>query len=182
MKVNNYFSTTTITTNFRRAPNFSLRSTTLHSHYTSFHSGRLTTNVIRTKTSPHSIGLGFAIGTFISILPTPGFNILLGLLVLFIFKKVSKFSLFAGIIFWKPLFSIPIYYFSYQIGDLLFGQSTTMVYELTIFARIYVYARRFLIGNIILTLIISLCSYFILRGIFTLYYKRNPSAHEDDLN
>ena len=128
--------------------------------------------VIRTKTSPHSIGVGFAIGTFISTLPTPGFNILLGLLILLIFKKVNKFSLFAGIIFWKPLFSIPIYYFSYQIGNMLFGQSPMIMYELTFLDQMYSYARRFLIGNVILTVTISIASYFILRGMFSLYYKK----------
>jgi uncharacterized protein len=133
--------------------------------------------VIKTKTSPHTIGLGFAIGTFISILPTPGFNIILGLLILLIFKKVNKFSLFAAIFFWNPLTSIPIYYFSYQIGDSLFGSSSIMVYELTLLGKIYLYARRFLVGNIILALITSTTSYFILRGIFVLYYKKNHSEH-----
>lgn len=36
--------------------------------------------IIRTKPSPHAIALGFTIGTFISILPTPGLNFALGLL------------------------------------------------------------------------------------------------------
>lgn len=32
---------------------------------------------LRIKKSPHSIALGFGIGTFIGILPTPGFGVLL---------------------------------------------------------------------------------------------------------
>ena len=131
--------------------------------------------VIRTKTSPHNIALGFAIGSFISILPTPGFNLLLGFFVLLIFEKVNKFSLFAGILFWNPLTSIPIYYYSYKLGDLLFGQSTLIVYNLSIFKHVYIFARRFLVGNLIIALTISLISYFVLRGIFTLYYKKNHS-------
>ena len=131
--------------------------------------------VIKTKTSPHHIGLGFAIGTFISILPTPGLNILLGLLVLLIFKKVNKFSLFAGIILWNTLTLLPFYYFSYKIGDFLFGGSAVVVYELTIFEQFYSFARRYLIGNFIVAVITSIGSYFILRGIFTLYTKRNHS-------
>jgi uncharacterized protein len=128
--------------------------------------------VITTKISPHTIGLGFALGTFISILPTPGFNILLGFFVLLIFKKINKFSLFAGILFWNPLTAIPIYYVSYHIGDFFFGSSAVVVYELNLLGQIYLYARRFLIGNMILALIISSISYFILRWIFTIYYKK----------
>jgi uncharacterized protein len=136
--------------------------------------------VIRTKTSPHNIGLGFATGTFISILPTPGFNIILGLLVLLIFKKMNKFSLFAGILFWNPLTSIPIYYLSYQIGDFLFGSTSVVLYELNLLGQINLYARRFLIGNVILALLTATTSYFIIKWIFTWYYKKNHSEHGRD--
>lgn len=88
---------------------------------------------------------------------------------------MNKFSLFAGIFFWNMLTSIPIYYFSYQIGDFLFGKSALVVYELSLLNHIYLYARRFLIGNITLALAISIISYFILRGTSTLYYKKNHS-------
>ena len=54
--------------------------------------------VLKTKTSPHSIALGFAIGTLIDILPTLGFGFFLGLLVGLIFEKVNKYSLFGAII------------------------------------------------------------------------------------
>ena len=43
--------------------------------------------VIKIKRSPHSIALGFAVGTFLAILPTPGFSILLGLLIVLIYQK-----------------------------------------------------------------------------------------------
>jgi uncharacterized protein len=134
--------------------------------------------VIRTKTSPHSIALGFAIGSFIGLLPTPGLNIILGIIVLLLFEKINKISLFAGILIWNPLTSIPIYLLSYKIGDFLFGKSVVVMYELNIFQHIYFFARRFLIGNFILAASIALISYFLVKLFFTAYYK-NQSAQND---
>jgi len=42
------------------------------------------------KKSAHSIALGFAIGTFIGIMPTPGFGVLFALLVVLFYKEVNK--------------------------------------------------------------------------------------------
>lgn len=128
--------------------------------------------VIRTKKSEHSVALGFAIGTFISILPTPGFNILLGLLVVLIFKKVNKFSLFISMAVWNTLTLIPIYWLSYKIGNLLFGSVPVVKYNIVILDQIYNFTRRYLVGNLILALIISPLCYFIVKGLIRLYRKK----------
>ena len=49
--------------------------------------------VLEIKTSPHSIAAGFAIGTFIAILPTFGLGLFIGIILLFIFKRISKISM-----------------------------------------------------------------------------------------
>ena len=77
--------------------------------------------VARSRKSSHSIALGFAVGTFISILPTPGLNLILGLLVALIYEKINKYSLVISIFFWNTLTLSPIYILSFKIGDLLFG-------------------------------------------------------------
>ena len=88
-------------------------------------------DVFTEKTTPHSIALGFAIGTLISILPTPGFNLLLALLVSIISKKVNRVSLFIGILFWNPLTSPVVYYLSYTLGDLIFGATPIIMYDIS---------------------------------------------------
>ena len=73
--------------------------------------------IINTKDTPHAIGLGVAVGTLISIIPTPGFNVILGLFIAFLFKKINKVSLFVTLLFWNPLTQVPFYILSYHIGD-----------------------------------------------------------------
>ena len=117
--------------------------------------------IIKTKTSSKSIALGIGIGTFISILPTPFLNILIGILILLIFKNISKISLFASMAFWNPLTLTPIYYLSYKIGGLIFGSLPVIKYNVIILDQIFNFSRRFLIGNLILAIIFSILFYII---------------------
>jgi uncharacterized protein len=128
--------------------------------------------VIRSKTSSHSIALGFSIGTFIGILPTPGFNILLGMLVILILKKISKFSLIGAMVLWNPLTLAPIYFLSLKIGNFLFGDMPIVKYDLLILDQIYHFSRRFLVGNILIAVAASLLSYFIVKKIVDLHRKK----------
>jgi uncharacterized protein len=127
--------------------------------------------VIKLKTTPQTIALGFAIGTFISVLPTPGFNILLGLLIVLIFERVSKLSLFGAILFWNPITSIPIYWLNHKVGDLLFGSAPVVKYNIIFVDFVYNFSRRYLLGSVINGIIISALCYLIVWFIASKYYK-----------
>jgi uncharacterized protein (DUF2062 family) len=129
-------------------------------------------DVISIKTSPHSIAIGFAVGTFISILPTPGFNILLGLLAVFVYKGISKISLFGSMAVWNPITLFPIYLASYRIGDFLYGSVPVVRYNVVILDQIYNLSRRFLVGNVLLAVVVSVVGYFIVRFIAVWYLSR----------
>ena len=112
----------------------------------------------KVKRSNRSIALGFAIGTFIAVLPTPGFNILVGLLIVFLFKKVNKFSLFGAMLIWNPFILTPVYILSYKIGNIIFESTPMVEYKIHIISQIYNFSRRFLVGNIILAVILAITS------------------------
>jgi uncharacterized protein len=131
--------------------------------------------VIRTKKSPHSIALGFTIGTLIAILPTPGFSFLLVLFIILIFKKINKFSLIGAMLIWNPIVLVLIYYLSYQIGDLLFGNLPVVKYNIVIFDQLYNFSRRFLVGNFIIAVTTSLLSYIVIRKIIDFYRKNEKN-------
>ena len=130
--------------------------------------------IIRIKTSPHSIALGFAIGTFIKLLPTPGLNILLALLVVIIYKKVNKFALFGALLFWNPVFIIPLYTLSYEVGNMLFGATPVIKYNIVILDHIYNFSRRFLVGNLIISTTISILSYPVVKYAAILFRRSKP--------
>ena len=128
--------------------------------------------VIKTKTSSRSIALGFAIGTLISILPTPGMNLLIGLLIILIFKSISKISLIASIFFWNPLTLIPIYYLSYALGNALLPSPQTTVFDIQMFNLIYNFSRNYIIGNLIIATIFTVGSYYLIYHLVERYKKR----------
>ena len=121
--------------------------------------------VVQPKTGKQSIAAGFAIGTFISILPIPGFSVLIGTLLVMIFKHISKLAIFIAMAIWNPITLIPIYYLSYDVGMFLFPNESTTQFTINVLNRVYYFTEDFLVGNIVLAFAISCLSYGLI------YYK-----------
>lgn len=126
---------------------------------------RYLAEVARLKKTPHEIALGFAIGVFIGILPTPGFNILFGMLVIFIFKNVNKLALFGGMAVFNPLTSSYFIYLSFLIGS-------KIVKPLAPRDALYPFITQFLhtslmvlVGSLIIGFVLSIISYYVVKAI-----------------
>ncbi|MBU2634628.1 MAG: DUF2062 domain-containing protein [Nanoarchaeota archaeon] len=128
--------------------------------------------VIKIKKSPHSMALGFAIGTFIAIFPTWGLTFLLGLIVIALFPKVNKFTLLLAFIIWNPLITAPLYLWAYKLGTLIFGSTPIVKFNIIILDQFYNFSRRFIVGISIISLIISIISYFIVKLIAQAYKNK----------
>ncbi|WP_437186004.1 DUF2062 domain-containing protein [Planctomicrobium sp. SH668] len=84
--------------------------------------------ILHLDDSPHSIALGTAIGVFVGITPTGGFQMALVLLIAFCTKKFFRFNRIAGLIgvyISNPLTTIPLCWYSYRIGTLFYPNKTT---------------------------------------------------------
>lgn len=127
--------------------------------------------VLEIKTSPSSIAIGFAIGTFFGIAPTFGIEAIIILAILLIFKKVSKVALFAGYILWNPLVEIPIFALGYKIGDLLLT-GPVKYYDVEYLGEIFFYSKRLILGTSILAVAISIASYFIIFYLARKYQRK----------
>ena len=129
---------------------------------------------LRQKHSPHQIALGFAIGTFIGIIPTGGLGIFLGLLVIYFYKELSKIAVFAGMAIWNPFTMVPVYYASYKIGDIIFDTRTNIDINPneTFLRHAFNFSERYLLGNLILAIMITSISYFFMRKAVIAYRNR----------
>ena len=128
--------------------------------------------ILEIKTTPSEIAAGFSVGTAIALLPTFGLGIFIGLFLIFIFKKISKISMFIAFAFWNPLTLIGSYSLSYAIGDLIFPGTPTTVFKLQLLNQIYLYSRKFLVGNIIVTIIFTTLSYLLVYFLVKKYQKK----------
>lgn len=125
--------------------------------------------IAKIKTTPHEIALGFAIGTFISILPTPGLNLAIAFLIIFLYKKISKISLLGSIFFWNPFTLTPIYILSFKIGNFILGSSPVEKFKIILLNNAYNFTKRYLVGNFILAASISLITYVFIYFIAKMY-------------
>src|SRR5690606_31228748 len=98
--------------------------------------------------SNKQLALGFALGTFIAVLPTPGFGVLIGIFLVFLFKRINKYTMLFSFAVWNPLFLTPIYLLSYKIGSWLFNPEINTGQEAQSFlSQALVYCKTYLFGN-----------------------------------
>lgn len=120
--------------------------------------------VLRTKTSDHSVAMGFAVGSFVAILPTPGVSFLIGIGIIAIFKTINKYALFLAMVVWNIWTLAPIYWASYEIGEAIFGDAEVVTFDIKEWDQVFDYSLRFLVGNLFLSIPISVLSYFLVRS------------------
>lgn len=116
-------------------------------------------DILAIKTTPHEIALGFAIGTAIAVLPTLGLGFLIGFLIMLVYKNISKISMLIAFAFWNPLILIPLTGLSYYIGDLILSDRPVVSFQIEFLNQLFLYTRRYLLGNIILTIVLTSLSY-----------------------
>ncbi len=117
-------------------------------------------DVIKFKTSDRSVALGYALGTFVAILPTPGISVFLGILIVAIFKNVNKVAVFIAMAIWNVWTVIPLYWLSIKIGDLIFHNQTVIHFRFELLNQIFDYTRRFLVGNLVISIPFSILTYY----------------------
>lgn len=136
--------------------------------------------VAKIKKSPHSIAMGFAIGTLIAILPTFGLGIFIGLLVILIFPKISKVSMMIAFVIWNPIILYSLIPIEYKIGDLIVGDAPIVRYEFEFLNWVFNHTKRYLIGSAILSIFTSIVAYiFALIFSYKLQKKHSESIKEE---
>lgn len=128
--------------------------------------------VLEIKTSPSSIAIGFAIGTFFGIFPSFGLEYLVMFLIVLIFKRVSKISIVAGYVLFNPLITFPLHVLGYAIGNYILSDAPVIFVKFELLGKIITYTRRFILGSFILATIISTISYFVIFNVTKKYQER----------
>ena len=136
--------------------------------------------MLSARSWPHEIALGFAIGTLISILPTPGFNLLLGALVITVYPHLNKLAVFGAMAFYNPIVMIPFYWASYQVGSLILGLNSVIHHDVVVISEAYDFTRRYLIGNLIVAVITSIVTYPLVREI--VHIRRSRASRSSEVN
>lgn len=115
------------------------------------------------------VALGFGIGSFIALLPTPGFSMFIGLGVAALMKPASRPGVFLAMVIWNIWTLIPIFAASAWLGELIFSSEVKVYFHAEFLNQIVHFTRRMLVGNLIISIPLSfLCYHFALRMIIKL--------------
>ena len=128
--------------------------------------------VAKVKTSPESIAIGFAIGTFIAVLPTFGLGIFIGLLVVLVFERVSKISLVAAFAVFNPAIEFALYALNYSIGYSILAGREVSEATVDIYNNLFIYTQRLFVGSVVTATVLGVFSYFLIYYSVKAYQKR----------
>lgn len=119
--------------------------------------------------TPREIAGSFAVGTFITMLPTLGTGFLLFLVIAVTTSRVSKLALFASVLVFNPLVKWGVYAASFTLGVLLFGPvGGVSLTEVSLSAGPDILVRL-LVGNLILAILATVSSYAVVYRLVVRY-------------
>ena len=104
---------------------------------------------------------GYALGTFISILPTPGFGAFLALMLIAMFKRINKIAVFIAMAIWNVWTVLPIYWLNKLMGNAIFGDARIVLFKFGSENQVFQYTLRFVVGNLLFIIPFSILNYYL---------------------
>lgn len=113
--------------------------------------------------SPREVAGSFALGTFVTMLPTLGVGLLVFVVIVYVSSWVSKIALFASVIVFNPVVKWGVYAASFGLGVLLLGpvEGVSMT-DVSVSAGPEILVRL-LVGNLILAVVATVLSYVVVH-------------------
>lgn len=121
--------------------------------------------------SPHQIAASFALGAFITMLPTWGVGVLVFFALVYVFDWINRIALFASVIVFNPVIKWGVYAASLTLGFFLLGSVQATSEPSPEVAQAVII--RLLVGNMILAFVATVLSY---AGVYWLVTRHRAKA------
>ncbi|MFY0627755.1 MAG: DUF2062 domain-containing protein [Reichenbachiella sp.] len=116
--------------------------------------------ILQSEDSIRLIAISYGIGTFVALMPAPGFCTIVALILVAIFRRLSKLSVFIAILLYNAVTIIPFYWVGLLIGGFIFSEPHVPVTEID-YANILVEnGKRFVVGTLVIVIPYSIASSF----------------------
>lgn len=127
---------------------------------------------------PRQVARSFALGVFITSLPTLGVGLLVFVLIAYLFESISKLALFASVVVLNPVAKWGVYAVSFWIGVQLLGRPDGITLsEVSLSAGPEV-VIRLLIGNLIIAAVFTAVGYLIALRVVEGMHRRDIQLDE----
>ncbi len=122
----------------------------------------------------------FALGAFITMLPTLGVGLLVFVVIAFVVDRVSKIALFASVVVFNPVVKWGVYVVSFTLGVLLLGPVEGVgMGDVSLSAGPEI-VTRLVVGNLILAVIATAISYVVVYRLAVAYERTQVGEIVDD--
>lgn len=128
--------------------------------------------------TPQEVSGSFAIGVFITMLPTLGTGLLVFVLLSYLFDRINKLALFASVLVLNPAIKWGVYAASLTLGSILLGpvdRPSELEFSLDVGREVLL---RLLVGNLLLAVVVTLVGYLVVYRM-VLRYREHELAVVD---
>ena len=122
----------------------------------------------------------FALGIFITSLPTLGIGVLAFFLITYLFTSVSKLALFSSIAVLNPAVKWGVYGTSFWLGSILLGPVDGVSRSDVSLSAAPEIVIRLLVGNLILAVALTAVGYVLAYRLTAAYRRRNEKSEMAD--
>lgn len=127
---------------------------------------------------PHDVAASFAIGVFITALPTLGAGLLLFVAIAYLSDRVSKIALFASVVVLNPVAKWGVYGTSFWVGSRLLGPVPGVTLSEITYSAGPDLLLRLLVGNLILAVVLAIIGYVVVLRLINEFRRR--TSHPGD--
>ena len=127
----------------------------------------------REEHTPHQVAASFALGVFITALPTGGVGVGLFFVLVSIQSWISKPAIFASVAVLNPFVKPAVYLSSFQIGALLLGSESVGSREALTGESAVATVRQLLLGNLVIALTLAVLGYVLIRCLTRFHRRRS---------
>jgi len=140
--------------------------------------GRLVRSFLE-KHTPREVAFSFALGVFITMLPTLGVGILVFFVLGHLFDRLSKVAMFASVVVFNPVVKWGVYGASYSLGTALLGPAPGVSFDgVSPSAGPDILARLWL-GNLILAVVAAVGGYAVGLWLINEFRRRARNGEEE---
>lgn len=125
--------------------------------------------------TPRQVAASFALGVFITALPTLGIGVVAFFVIAYLFASVSKIALFASVLVLNPVVKWGVYAASYWLGALMLGPAGVTVTTVSPSAAPEI-VLRLLVGNLLLAVVFTLVGYLVAYRLTVEYRRRRDDV------
>jgi len=131
---------------------------------------------LRERHTPRQVAASFALGVFITALPTLGIGVLVFFLIAYFFVSVSRIALFASVLVLNPVVKWGVYGASFWLGTEILGPVAGIsVTEISLSAGPQI-AQRLIVGNLILAVVFTVVAYAVGYRLTVEYRRRTDEV------